>query len=162
MATYHQHNFYAFAESPFIAFDKGCRHQTPRRIASAFIKQRSMSDCGICCTAMLLGITYEEAYTLCLPFTNRPRDDIDFIKLPLLFSCARKKTHLLMCEPNELTNDGLCEITYERNNRQHWHYIVWDSKRQMYLDPQNELAHHFLIHRFLELGFSDCNSQKIN
>ncbi|MGE4351449.1 MAG: cysteine peptidase family C39 domain-containing protein [Bdellovibrionales bacterium] len=120
------------------------------------IRQRSPSDCGVCCVAMLLAVSYEEAFALCAPYMNTPHHDIDFAKLPLLFKAAGCRTHLEESKRSGWpTGNGLCEISYAQDGQQRWHYVVWDSTRGVFIDPQDYPPLRFSQHRVLvvDTGF---------
>lgn len=98
----------------------------PRQIE--FVQQKTKSDCGVACVAMLAGLMYESVHSL----IGRPRggaypDDILETLEELGFEYR---------EVPKLPKRGMALVAI------HWkgeelsgHFVVWDSRRGQFLDP---------------------------
>jgi ABC-type bacteriocin/lantibiotic exporter with double-glycine peptidase domain len=100
------------------------------------IKQRTKTDCGVACLAMLAGVSWAKA-----------RDALEFTRLDKSFwttkdsmRCALQKLgvdttkNLVRCKyPQNLRKDALLKTNVLKNGN--WHWAVWDHKRQKLLDP---------------------------
>lgn len=113
--------------------------------------QKSPDDCGICCVAALTGLSYAKALKACRPFTNKPRDNINFARLPKIFTKLHRRTHIKRGKKQDLQNNSLCEVTYRQNGEIHWHYIVWWAKQKRVLDPSQLTHKRFTFHRAIEI-----------
>ena len=99
----------------------------PRQIE--FIQQRTKSDCGVACIAMLAGLLYESAHGL----IGRPKgglypDDVFETLEDLGFECH---------EVYKLPKRGaaLVAIHWKEKDTLSGHFVVWDSRRKQFLDP---------------------------
>lgn len=100
-------------------------HQ-PRQIE--FIQQRTKSDCGVACIAMLAGLMYEIVYSL----IGRPRggaypDDVLETLEELGFESR---------EVAKLPKRGAALVAIHwKNEELSGHFVVWDARRRQFLDP---------------------------
>lgn len=112
------------------------------------INQKNSSDCGICCVAMVLDISYNEAMELLKPHMNDENYSLDFNKLEdclIENGCAIKISE---GAPNSKAKNGILEIKLSNEN---FHYVVWDSKTKSIIDPQEVKAENFIPFRFIEV-----------
>jgi len=115
------------------------------------VKQQRTGDCGVACIAMLANIDYDTAWYVSSPYMNHSEGNIPFESFLSIFNRLGFKGIFTSLEPREKQNSGLCEITYNRDGKKTWHYIVWDSEQKLFLDPQKKPQENFVITKFLEI-----------
>lgn len=100
---------------------------SPKQIE--FIQQRKKSDCGIACVAMLVRRLYEDIVTLFPELVRRTGlhlDEITDVLDAFGYCCVESKS----------LPRGVALIAIQwKNKRLSGHYVVWDGKRNQFLDP---------------------------
>jgi len=101
-----------------------------------FIRQRTNTDCGVACLAMLAGISWAQARRAL--FGNVPTKsfstDTKRMRAALLkFGIVTSLRPIACKNPARLKRDALLRTNVKANGGSHW--AVWDSKRQRILDP---------------------------
>lgn len=102
----------------------------PKQIELIF--QKKKTDCGIACAAMLSFCTYEEALGTAKKLKIDMKNGIfldDFFEILECFD-------LFVRQVNTLPKRGcaLVTINWKKKNLS-GHFVVWDGKRQQFLDP---------------------------
>lgn len=120
------------------------------------LKQRTKKDCGVACMAMLADISYDSAWQAALPVMADEAGTIPFERLAPLFEGFGFQTSISEGGPDASSPSGLCEISYARDGKTVWHYVVWDAGTGRFIDPQKKPPAHFLVIRFLALSRSAC------
>lgn len=103
------------------------------------IWQRTKTDCGVACVAMVAGVTYEEAEAAFdFPKRQRHRRTDMWDVYRALRKLGKKPEKRLVPGPANGTNAVLkCNRGRRRTvvNVRRWHWCVWDSAQQRVLDP---------------------------
>ena len=115
------------------------------------VKQQKPYDCGVPCIAMLAGINYTRAWKIAEPYMSDTEGRIPFQNFQPIFHKLNFTTNTFSSLPKNHKNNGICEITYMRNGKQNWHYIVWDATKQIFLDPNKSPNKEFTIIGFTEV-----------
>lgn len=111
------------------------------------VKQETESDCGPACVAMLAGVTLEEACKAVYgegrtKLTSSGKLRAALIKLgrpPLEGRMVSKGRTTL----KSLPHDALLKVQPLTCSTKHW--VVWDKKRQMKLDPYPDTMRHKVV-----------------
>lgn len=111
------------------------------------VEQRTESDCGVACVAMLAKVSYEDAYEAVygsgrkgLTSTNKLRAAL--VKLgraPAEGRMVSKRRTTLASLPH----DALLKVQPLTCSTKHW--VVWDKKRKLKLDPYHSTLRHKVI-----------------
>lgn len=100
------------------------------------IRQRTNTDCGVACLAMLAGISWEQAREALFNGTPKRsfRTKVQQMRIALLKFGIIMSPSLVVCKnPSRLSRDALLRTNVLANGD--WHWAVWDSKRKKLLDP---------------------------
>jgi hypothetical protein len=101
------------------------------------IQQRNESDCGVACVAMLADVSYEKAYAAV--YGNGRRGLTSSGKLAAALRklgrppLARRMVPKRRTTLASLPHDALLKVQPSACSTKHW--IIWDHKRQIKLDP---------------------------
>jgi len=102
-----------------------------------YVRQRTDTECGIACIAMLADVSYEDARQALFgpKHKGKGRTQKDQMRKALtgfgvittkrLIRCARQPT---------LKRDALVRANVAPKSG-NWHWAVWDARRQRFLDP---------------------------
>ena len=104
--------------------------------AMRYMKQKTKTDCGVACLAMLTGVSWVQA-----------RNALNFDKNEKVFLTTKDQMRdalrrlgvvtakrLTVCKyPERLQSDALLRTNVLASGRFHW--AVWDAKKQQILDP---------------------------
>ncbi|MBF0860371.1 hypothetical protein HKD24_14390 [Gluconobacter sp. LMG 31484] len=100
------------------------------------IKQKTETDCGVACVAMLAGVSWAKARDA-LNFKKSDKKfytDKDSVRNALTRLGVITEKNFVVCKyPERLTKDALLRTNLLANGN--WHWAVWDAKRQEILDP---------------------------
>jgi ABC-type bacteriocin/lantibiotic exporter with double-glycine peptidase domain len=122
---------------------KNIPKHSPKQVE--FVAQRSKTDCGIACIAMLCRCLYDDIASI---FYNNFKKTTRGGLYPKDISNLLEYMGYALCNLECLPNKGaaLVAIWWKEPNVS-GHYIVWDSKRMQFLDPlhgiinKNEILH---------------------
>ena len=96
------------------------------------IKMPKPKSCSVCCIAMLTDKSFDEAIDLC--FKETPKDfSMDFDAMEAALNKGKLKTIRLEKTPEVFTKNTLIECRHKI--KRYWHYIVYDTEQQTFLDP---------------------------
>lgn len=93
----------------------------------AFIRQRTDKDCGVCCLAMLAGLSYEES--LGLIFGDEPPRNLSTKTKDIVAAASRSahafttRTRLKVCRSkawSEVPSNSLVKIRHKGHSNWHW------------------------------------------
>lgn len=100
------------------------------------MKQKTATDCGVACVAMLAGVSWAKARNA----LNYDKKDTKFwtnkdtMRDALLSLGVITAKDLVVCKnPQRLQRDALLRTNVLANGN--WHWAVWDAKRKTLLDP---------------------------
>lgn len=100
------------------------------------VKQKTETDCGVACVAMLAGVSWAKARDA-LDFERNDTafwTDMDSMKTALKRLGVITAERLSVCKnPKNLQTDALLRTNLLANGN--WHWAVWDARRQKILDP---------------------------
>jgi len=101
-----------------------------------YTKQKTKTDCGVACVAMLAGVSWAKARDA----LNFEKHETDFRTNKDSMSTALRRLgvitaeRLVVCKnPERLQMDALLRTNLLANGN--WHWAVWDAKKQKILDP---------------------------
>lgn len=100
------------------------------------IRQRTSTDCGVACLAMLAGISWAQARNALFDEKRNVSfaTGVQQMRLALLGFGIVTSLRLVVCKnPSRLRRDALLRTNVLANGG--WHWAVWDSKRKKVLDP---------------------------
>jgi hypothetical protein len=111
------------------------------------VQQKNESDCGVACVAMLARVSYDEAYTAVYGegrkgLTSSGKLRATLTKLgrpPVEGRMVSKGTRTL----SSLPHDALLKVQPLKCSTKHW--VVWEKKRQMKLDPYHSTMRHEVV-----------------
>jgi ABC-type bacteriocin/lantibiotic exporter with double-glycine peptidase domain len=103
------------------------------------IKQKNQTDCGVACVAMLADVSYAQAERILFganhigkSYTHKE----DLIRGLRNFGITTSG-HLVRCSKNpknlKFKQDALIKTNKLKSGK--WHWAVWDSRKQVLLDP---------------------------
>lgn len=99
------------------------------------VRQKTRTDCGIACLAMLAGISWVKARNALF----RPGEKSFYTHKATMIDALRRfgvitSKRLVVCKnPRRLKKDALLRTNVLANGN--WHWAVWDAKREKVLDP---------------------------
>jgi hypothetical protein len=99
------------------------------------LKQKTKTDCGVACVAMLAGVSWAKARDALFDKAARTfwtqKDDMINALGHLGVTVSKR---LVVCKhPDRLQVDALLRTNILANGN--WHWAVWDAKRKKILDP---------------------------
>lgn len=108
------------------------------------VKQRGGSDCGVGAVATLAGVSYEEAFDAVYPdgkmkITSSGKLIAALEKLGRP-AAAKRMSSIGTTTMAELPHDALLKVKVSGGSSIHW--VVWDKKRKMKLDPWPDPMRH--------------------
>lgn len=96
-----------------------------------FVEQKKKTDCGVACIAMLIGRLYSEVVAL-YPKLKRTKGGL----YPEDIFEVLEDLDYEYYEVKKLPKRGVALVALEwKNVESQGHYVVWDSKRNQFLDP---------------------------
>lgn len=117
------------------------------------VKQVHVTGCGIACVAMIRGCSYKKALTY---FSNYVQERLFELKGTSIYDLQYalrqyakiqlkikpftgefpKKDAIFVVDKGRVREDG--------SVRRGWHWVVWDSKRRLLLDPSPRWEHRYV------------------
>jgi len=111
------------------------------------IQQRTESDCGVACVAMLACVSYEDAYKAVYGEGRKGLTSAGKLSAALSRLGRRpvkgRMVSKRMTALRSLPHDALLKVQPLTCSTKHW--VVWDKKRQMKLDPYHTTLRHKVI-----------------
>ena len=104
------------------------------------VSQEHHNGCGIACVAMIAGVTYGEAQTAIF---GKRRVRVKRTRARHLQKAFRKlgidSSKLIELSQHlnykNLKRDAILKVKSLRSKGRMWHWIVWDAKREAFIDP---------------------------
>lgn len=114
------------------------------------VKQKTPTDCGVACLAMLAGISWTEARNALFP-DQRKRDfgikSTEIMRTKLKEFGIVTSERFVHCKyPERLPMDAILQCNRQPNRDTHW--VVWDAHRNKILDP-DPTTRRLRVHSFL-------------
>jgi hypothetical protein len=111
------------------------------------VKQANESDCGVACVAMLAGVSYEEAHEAVYGEGRKGLTSSGKLRSALI-KLGRPPVEGRMVSIGRTTlaslpQDALLKVQPLTCSTKHW--VVWDKKRQMKLDPYPSPMRHKVV-----------------
>lgn len=111
------------------------------------VTQRKGSDCGVGAVATLAGVSYEEAFEVVYPdgvvkVTSSGKLIAALEKLGRPAS-AKRMSSIGRTTLASLPSDALLKVRVSGSSSIHW--VVWDKKRKLKLDPWGEPMRHKVL-----------------
>lgn len=111
------------------------------------VEQKTESDCGVACVAMLAGVSYDEAYEAVygsgrkgLTSSGKLRAALTKLGRPPVEGRMVSKGRTTL---KSLPHDALLKVQPLTCSTKHW--VVWDRKRKMKLDTYHSPMRHKTI-----------------
>jgi len=106
------------------------------------VPQLDPDGCGIACVAMLTGEEYKTIRKKMFPDGNVKRTETRDLKPVLEFYGCKVAVKLVPIKPpskyKDLDFDAILRVERKKSDPKGGHWIIWDSTRQMILDPCRE------------------------
>ncbi|WP_352660945.1 cysteine peptidase family C39 domain-containing protein [Mesorhizobium australicum] len=120
------------------------------------IKQQDENGCGVACVAMIACITYTLARQHM--FGDRPggytsTGDLRRALAQLDIEAAPRLVRLKAQTPADLPFDAILKTNVKQDGE--WHWVVWDSRRQLLLDPRVPPYRRYRHRSYLEIVRGD-------
>jgi len=112
--------------------------------------QDDENGCGVACVAMIAGITYDDARRIIFKhrrgtYTNTT--DLRRALKRLHVRIAGRMTPLGTLDYRRLREQAILKVNLYRGGT--WHWVVWDPRRKIILDPQRKHAKRYRVHSMI-------------
>jgi ABC-type bacteriocin/lantibiotic exporter with double-glycine peptidase domain len=119
------------------------------------VKQKTGTDCGVACVAMVCGKDYDEVKAFIFPHGGRSMRTNKDQLIAALKHFGRKSARNLQSSGQinftkiDWAFDAILKCNRQENGN--WHWIAWDGKQKRMLDPKEPPYKRPRVHSYLRI-----------